>query len=43
MKKPFVRPSEMLDSTLIVVQLSKLEGDKLGVRIVAGKEAGVEG
>lgn len=41
-KKPFVRPSEMLDITLSVEQLSKLEGDTLRVRIVSGKEAGVD-
>ena len=41
-KNPFVRPSEMLDITLSVEQLSKLEGDTLRVRIVSGKEAGVD-
>ena len=41
-KKHFVRSSEMLDFTLSVEQLCKLEGDIVRVRIVSGKEAGVD-
>lgn len=41
-KKPSVRPSEMLNITLTEEMLSKLEGDTLTVRIVPQKEDGVD-
>lgn len=41
-KKPFVRPSEMLNITLTPEVLGKLQGDALTVRIVSQKEVDVD-
>ena len=41
-KKPFVRPSEMLSITLTPEVLGKLQGDALTVRIVSQKEVDVD-
>lgn len=41
-KKPFVRPSEMLNITLTPEVLCKLQGDALTVRIVSQKEVDVD-
>ena len=41
-KKPFVRPCVMMEISLSVEQLSKMDGDTLRERIVSAKEAGVD-